>query len=334
MKRFPMSAIIAALGLTMTIPACGGGDKPAPDLGDRPASNLSDIIPAGARLVKVSMDVEFDTAGSPLWDDGSLFFTNNNFDPPDRSTTYRMDPDGTITIIRRNNGVATTIQKSGSGTYYCCEMLGHRVIEMDRNGIVLGVVSGAYEGTRVDGPNDIVIDAKGGIYYSDSQFIGDEEKTQDTPAVYYVTPAPERKTLRVLDDAVFPNGLAISPDGKTLYVANTRVSHMRAYDINPDGTVSNGREFIEIEMPPDAEGQSGADGVAVDSAGNIYIATTKGLGIQVVSPAGVHLGNIPCEVITNNVHLGGDDLKTLYVSAKDGIYEIPVLIPGLPLPMP
>jgi gluconolactonase len=326
MKRFPLTAIIAALALTITILACGGGDKPA--------SDITDIIPPGARLVKISMDVEFDTAGSPLWDDGTLFFTNNCFDPADRSITYRMDPDGTTSIIRPDNGVTTTIQKSGSGTYYCCEMLGHRVVEMDRDGAIVSVVSGEYEGTRVDGPNDIVIDAKGGIYYSDSQFIGDQEKTQDTPAVYYVTPAPERKTIRVLDDAVFPNGLAISPCGKTLYVANTRVQHMRAYDINPDGTVSNGREFYAVEIPPEAEGQSGADGVAVDSAGNIYIATTKGFGIQVVSPEGVHLGNIPCEAITNNLNFGGDDLKTLYVSAKDGIYEIPVLIPGLPLPMP
>ena len=296
--------------------------------------SFEDIITPGTQLEKVTAGYEFDTAGSPLYVDGKIYFTNNNFEPADRSATIKMDSEGNYTILRQDNGVTTTLQHSGKGTLYCCEMLGHRVIEMGLDGTVLRVEAGEYNGKRIDGPNDIYVDRKGGIYFTDSQFIGGQEKMQETPTVYYVK--PNGSLIRVIDDVEFPNGVWLSPDEKTLYLCNTRGKYLRAYDVNPDGTVSNGRDFTELLLNPEVIGEdsveSGADGMVVDSAGNIFVATTKGHGIQVFDKTGKHLGNILCEAVTNNVNFGDPDLKTLYVSAKDGIYRIPVKIPGLRMP--
>ena len=326
-------SVVCLCALFVAVFSCDKKTETAPEV-QKQVSGLDTIIPAGAKLEKVTVGYEFDTAASPLYVDGELYFTNNNFDPADRSCTIKMDPSGTYHVLREDNGVTTTQQHSGKGTIYCCEMLGHRVIEMDRDGNVLRVVCGEYNGRRIDGPNDIVVDSKGGIYFSDSQFIAGREKMQETPAVYYVR--PDGSVLRVIDNVTFPNGLGLSPDGKTLYVANTLDRYLLAYDVNPDGTVTNGRNFAEHELSQknidEGTNKSGADGMAVDSKGKIYVATTEGLGIQVFDPDGNHLENIPCPAATNNCNFGGADMKTLYVSAKDGIYKIPVKIPGFKMP--
>ncbi len=301
--------------------------------------NRDSIVLFGAKLEKVTGDIEFDTAGSPCYDNGVLYFTNNNFDPAVNSRTYKMDASGNVTVIREANGVTTSIHRTGRGTFYCCEMIGHRISEIDSDGNVLRTVAGEYDGKRLDGPNDMVIDSKGGIYFTDSRFSPGEELVQDTPAVYYVK--PDGSIIRIIDDIEFPNGIDLSPDGKILYVANTRGAmngkYVLAYDVNNDGNVSNRRNFCELKLIPDEmgkeDGSSGADGTAVDSAGNLYVATTKGIGIQVFDKEGEYLCVIPCEVVTNNCYFGGQDMKTLYVSAKDGIYKIDLKVPGLKSPL-
>lgn len=294
-----------------------------------PADPLAMLFPAGAKLEKVTGAQTFDTAGSPCWLNGSLFFTNNNFDDLEKSQIMRMDAPGTIRILRTNNGMTAALRLSPKGTFYACEMMAHRVTEVDTSGAVLRVVVGEYAGKRIDGPNDLVFDRKGGFYFTDSQFIGTQTKVQDIPAVYYVR--ADGTVVRVVNNVVFPNGIALSPDGRTLYLANTQGKYLIAYTVAEDGSLSNGRTFAAIELTPAnvEKGVSGTDGIAVDGAGNIYAATTQGLGVQVFDPAGKHLGNISCPAPVNNCSFGGPDGKTLYVSAKDGIYSIPVLNAGL-----
>jgi gluconolactonase len=317
---FPILAALAALVIQ-----CGKQqEQPAAPAG------MESIIPAGAQLEKVTGDTLFDTAGSPCWVNGVLFFTNNNFDDLEKSRVMRKTlPDGEVKVIRANNGMTAALKLNPAGNLYACEMIGHRITELDTAGTVLRTVVGEYNGKRIDGPNDRVLDSKGGFYFTDSQFIGKEEKMQDKPAVYYVK--PDGAVVRVAEDVVFPNGLALSPDGAVLYLANTQDKYLIAYDVAEDGALSNRRNFTEIELTPanTEKGVSGADGVAADSAGNVYVATTQGLGVQVFDSTGRHIGNIPCPAPTNNCSFGGPDFKTLYVSAKDGIYAIPTVNAGI-----
>lgn len=294
--------------------------------GEARAAFPREIIDEGASVSKVTTGYTFDTAGSPLYLEGALYFTNNNFDNPEVSRTLRKTSAGGIDTLRMDNGVTTTLRASARGTIFACEMLGHRVVELDTDGQVLEVIADSYNGNRIDGPNDLVVDQQGGLYFSDSQFIAGGEKKQETPAVYYVD--VKGNITRVIDDIAFPNGLGLSPDGSTLYVANTEGEHLLAYNVEDDATLSNKRNFAAIELSGGSK-ESGADGVAVDRSGNVYVATTQGLGVQVFNSEGEHLGNIPAPTPTNNVSFGGEDGETLFISAQDGIYSIPVKTRGL-----
>lgn len=287
--------------------------------GEQTDQQKSSVLAEGAVLTKISGNYEFDTAGSPLYLDGNYYFTNNNFEQPEMSMTLRKSISGDIDTLKTDNGVTTTLQASGNGTIYACEMLGHRVVELNKDGDVIRVVADQYNGNRIDGPNDLVTDNRGGLYFSDSQFIAGREKMQDTPAVYYVS--PENEVIRIIDDIEFSNGMGISPDGSVLYVADTRGSHLLSYHINDDGTVTNKRNFAQLQLPEDVE-ESGADGLAVDSEGNVYVATTQGIGVQIFDSEGKHLENISAPTITNNVSFGGEEGKTILIAAEDGIYAI------------
>lgn len=334
MKNYALLYLVFALVLGIMFVSCEKKSDIQVELPQTAPSGLDSILPTGAKLEKITAGYTFDTAGSPLYVDGDIYFTNNNLTEPVKSCTVKMDASGNYTLLRENNGVVTKLLNSGKGTIYACEMFDHRIVEMDKSGKILRVVCGEYNGKRIDGPNDFIIDRKGGIFFTDSQFIGEQPKVQDKPAVYYIR--PDGSVIRVIDDIEFPNGIGLSPDEKTLYIANTRQKYLLAYDVLPDGTTANGRNFAEHQLSEKniAEGNptGGADGFVVDSAGNIFVATTQGLGIQVYDSKGNHLGNIPCETATNNCTFGGPDMKTLYVSALDGIYMITLKIPGLKQP--
>ncbi|WP_234572972.1 SMP-30/gluconolactonase/LRE family protein [Rhodohalobacter sp. 614A] len=332
MKGFKSFLILLVIGVMI---ATGCSQHRSEETGDshqitvektNPSSYPEEIIPSDSRLIKVTVGYTFDTAGSPLYMDGTLYFTNNNFDSPQVSRTLRQNSDGSIDTLAMDNGVTTTLQASRKGTIYACQMLGHKVVELDPDGQVIQTIASEYNGHRIDGPNDLVVDSNGGLYFSDSQFIAGGEKMQETPAVYYVS--KEGTISRVIDDIPFPNGLGLSPDGKTLYVANTPGKYILAYDVHPDGSVTNKREFLELKIPEGAT-EGGGDGMAVDAEGNVYVATTQGLGVQVFNSSGSYLGNINPPTPSNNVSFGGVDNQTLYIAAQDGIYSIPADEKGL-----
>ncbi|MBT4483430.1 MAG: hypothetical protein HOC71_07110, partial [Candidatus Latescibacteria bacterium] len=133
MKYRNLLLVISLLLPGMALISCDNQSQVEVDLPQKAISGLDSILPAGAKLENVTKGYEFDTAGSPQYADGDLYFTNNIFDPPEKSWTIKMDKAGEFHVLRKDNGVTTTIQHSGKGTFYCCEMLGHRVIEMDRD---------------------------------------------------------------------------------------------------------------------------------------------------------------------------------------------------------
>jgi gluconolactonase len=313
------------------------------------------IIPVDAK-VNVVIDGANSKPGltfteGPAWLNGKLYFSNMFFDTdwngsPAKSTLVEMSPDGTYKNIIENkmqtNGIITTTNNH----LIVCDMFGHRVVEMDSTGKILKVLADSYEGKPIDGPNDLVMDAKGGIYFSDPQFTSDVVKHQPGRTIYYIT--PQSKLIRLLkpDEFAMPNGLALSPNGKTLYIANTydnekfwnvnsgKDNFIWAYDVNKDGTIINGRKFAElylIDIVLNRQGKSSsADGLKVDANGNVYVCTYAGL--QIFNPKGKFVGIINLPTYPVNCAFGGPDLSTLFITSHNKIYSIKTHVKGLVRP--
>ena len=165
--------------------------------------------------------------------------------------------------------------------------------------------------------------------------------------MYYRT--PEGKVIRVIepDEFAMPNGVLLSPDGKTLYVNNTyddeewwnvdsdKDNFIWAYDVNKNGSVSNGRKFVELYMIPevlDRKGKtSGADGMTIDELGNLYVATF--MGLQIFSSKGEFIGIVNFPVYPVSCCFGGEDMKTIYATCYDKIYRIRTNVRGLEYPL-
>jgi gluconolactonase len=284
----------------------------------------------------------------PAWLNGKLYFSNMFFDTdwngsPAKSTLVEMSLDGTYKNIIENKMQTNGIMTMTNNHLIVCDMFGHRVVEMDTTGKILKVLADSYEGKPIDGPNDLVMDAKGGIYFSDPQFTSDVVKHQPGRTIYYIT--PQGKLIRLLkpDEFAMPNGLALSPDDKTLYIANTydnekfwnvnsgKDNFIWAYDVKEDGTIINSRKFAELYLTGivlNRQGKSsGADGLKVDANGNVYVATYAGL--QIFNQAGKFVGIINLPTYPVNFTFGGPDLKTLYITSYNKIYSIRINVKGL-----
>ncbi len=284
----------------------------------------------------------------PVWLDGKLYFSNMYFDKdfkgnPRKSSLVVMNPDGRYRNIIQGQMQTNGLLAAPDGHLIVCDMFGHRLLKMDTTGTILKVLADQYQGKPLDGPNDLCMDAKGGIYFSDPQFTGDAVKNQPGRTVYYL--AADGKLTRLLppNDFAMPNCLALSPDGKTLYIDNTyddekfwnvnsdKDNYVWAYDVQPDGTIRNGRKFAELylmEQVLDRHGKSsGADGLRVDERGNVYVATWDGL--QIFNPRGEFVGIINFPTYPVNLAFGGSDGKTIYVTSYNKIYSIHSNVKGL-----
>ncbi|MEX2601773.1 MAG: SMP-30/gluconolactonase/LRE family protein [Balneolaceae bacterium] len=303
------------------------------------------IIPEGAKP-ELLVDGAVSGPGlnfteGPAWLNGKLYFSNMYFDAafggdPARSSVVEMDPDGTYRYILSGEMQSNGVIPTPDGTLIVADMFGNRVVEMTTGGEVTGVLADSFNGTAIDGPNDLVMDRRGGIYFTDPQFTPDAVKNQPGRTVYYRNPEGEVIRLLPYDDFAMPNGVILSPDENTLYINNTydneewwnvdsdKDHFVWAYDVNDDGTISNGRPFGQLHLTGDVLDRmarsSGADGMAVDTNGNLYVATYA--GVQIFNSDGVFQGMVNLPVVPVNVTFGGDDMSTLYITAYDKIYQI------------
>jgi len=308
------------------------------------------VIPAGAKL-ELLVDGATTKPGlifteGPKWVKGKLYFSSMAFDQawngdPKKSASVEMDPDGTYRYIQR--GMLTNgLVPLANGNLAVCDMFGHRVVEMTTAGRVVRTLASLYGGKPLDGPNDIVVDARGGLYFTDPQFTPEAKKFQPGRSVYYLPPRGE--LVRVIEPNVFamPNGLVLTPDGKTLLVNNTYDSEtfwnvdtdkdnfIWAYDVRPDGTLAGPRKFCELVLTPevlDRRGRStSADGMTIDTQGNLYVATY--MGLQIFNAKGEFIGIVNSPVYPVSCAFGGDDMKTLYLAAYDKIFRIRTNVTG------
>jgi gluconolactonase len=192
------------------------------------------------------------------------------------------------------------------------------------------VLADNFEGKPFIRPNDLIVDKKGGVYFTDCYQIGAKRSPDDLPqAVYYINPAGT--LIRVLDDVARPNGITLSPDGKILYVNDWAGAYLLAYDVQPDGRLKNRRNFgkYDLEQQTDTGLVSGADGLCIDSQSHTYATTPA--GVQVFNAKGEHLGNIdaPYDEPPQNCGFGGPNMQYLYVLGRGVVYRIRTIAPGV-----
>jgi gluconolactonase len=280
---------------------------------------IKNIVPEGAQIERIASGFGF-TEG-PLWYGDYLLFSDIPKNRIVRLDIYSYGPEVTTFRSPSNNSNGLTLDNSGR--LVACESSSRRMTRTEADGTIT-VLAERYQGKRINAPNDVVTRSDGSVYFTDPAF-GDTPKDKELNfnGVYQI--APDGELVLLMDDRVMPNGLAFSPDESILYVNDTRERLIRAFDVNPDGTVSNGRVFIKME----GDEPGSPDGMKVDKEGNVYC-TGPG-GIWVISPDGKALGSIRVPEMASNFAWGDSDWKTLYITARASIYRIRLAIPGVPV---
>jgi gluconolactonase len=279
------------------------------------AEPIADIGPAGD-VVKVATGFGF-TEG-PAWDGkGLLYFT----DIPN-ARIHTVDAEGTAGQFVDNSGPCNGLMFNRDGELYACNM-GGELVAWNVGTKEKRVLAGEFEGKRFNAPNDLVIDAAGGVYFTDPMFRAPQPLPQGVQGVYYRSAGGQ--VTRVVNDAPAPNGVLLSRDEKTLYVLPSGSPEMQAYPVKGPGKLGAMRVFCKLENPPERAG-GGCDGATIDERGNVYLTTA--LGLQIFNEAGEALGVIEVPEQPSNCTFGGADGKTLYVTARTSLYAIPMQVKG------
>jgi gluconolactonase len=303
------------------------------------------IIPEDAKIELLvdgkQTKPELTFSEGPKWMNGKVYFSNMYFDQnwnadPSKSSTVEMDPDGSYRNITEGKMQTNGLYPYKNDNLIVCDMIGHRVVEMTTKGKVVKVLADQYDGKSIDGPNDVVTDAKGGFYFTDPQFTMELEKFQPGRAVYYVSAAGKITRIVEPNEFAMPNGILLSPNGKTLYINNCyddeswfpvnseKDNYIWAYDVKEDGTIMNGRQFARLFLTDNVlerkSKSSSADGMAIDRLGNLYVATYY--GVQIFSANGDFIGMINLPSFPVSLCFGDADMKTLYIVSYSKVFKI------------
>ena len=247
----------------------------------------------------------------PVWSrDGYLIFSDYS-----RDRLYKYVPGQAPEVFREDSHGTNGNTLDAQGRLYSCEYKSRRVTRTDRSGTI-EVLAERFEGRRFNAPNDIVVRQDGHVYFTDPLFtpLSSDQRDLDFYGVFHITPDGQIET--VSRGQTRPNGIALSPDGRILYVANTDEWNVKRYDLDSAGRASDGRVLATIDAGP--------DGMRVDVNGNLYFAAR---GVQIYSPAGVLLGRITAPVNPRNLAFGDADFKTLYL-VGNSIYKVRLDVAG------
>ena len=241
--------------------------------------------------------------------DGKLLFS----DIPTSTTFQWHTGTSTLSRFRENTGGGNGLRVDKNGIVYTCEGSNRRISARFPDGQVVTVVD-SYEGKPLNSPNDLWIDGDGGFYFTDPRYGNMDDLQQGGFHVYYKFPASSR-VIRVCGDLAKPNGIIGTPDGNTLYVADLGDNKIWRYTIKPDRTLSDKTLFAE----------RGSDGMTMDEKGNVYL--TQG-AVHVYAPDSKYLGAIRTAESPANVTFGGDDGKTLFITARTSVYALKMSVTG------
>ena len=270
-----------------------------------------------AKLEKLWSEGEF-TEGPTVAPDGAILFSDignriMRFDPATGKTAAFRDPSG------RANG----LKFDAEGRLIACEGAntgGNRRISITAKDGKITTLVDSWEGKKLNSPNDLNIDPLGRIWFTDPRYVGDEKIEIDRENVYRIDAG---KAVKVIDDVVKPNGIAFSPDGKIVYVAETsgkpsEPRRLSAYPVAADGSVGKKTVLYEFKT------ERGADGIAVTTEGSILATTGSSgkSGVLILSPEGKKIDFIPTPEDASNLCFAGKDRKTLYITAGKSLYRI------------
>lgn len=259
----------------------------------------------------------FQFTEGPVWmPDESLLFSDI---PANR--IYRWTPETGHAVWREPSGQSNGLCLDRQNRLIACEHANRRVSRTEADGTVV-TLADRYEGKRLNSPNDAAIAPDGGIYFTDPPY-GVEAglRELDFQGVYRIPPDGGPLQL-LLADFDRPNGLVFSPDYHKLYIADSARRHVRAFDVQADGSLANGRLFIET-----GGGSQVPDGMTVDRAGNLYVPAEGGL--WVVNATGEHIHTFAFPQFVSNCTFGEADRKSLFVTATSTVYRIRLPIGGV-----
>lgn len=277
------------------------------------AERVADLVAGPPDVREVAAGFSF-TEGPAADRNGDVFFTDI---PQERIHVWRAAT-GKVEVWLEPTGKINGLFFRPNGTLLGCQMgPGRRIVAIDPVTRAIAPLAERVDGKRFNAPNDLVLDAQGGIWFTDPAYgRKPEERELDEEAVYWIS--PDGKTVRkVAGGFQRPNGIALSPDGRTLYVADRDADVTVAFPVEGPGMLGSRRPFAD----------TGSDGFAVDEQGNLYV-TPKAMEIRVFSPAGKNLGQIPLPVQPANVTFGGPDRRTLFITARDRVFTLPMRVQG------
>jgi gluconolactonase len=333
----------ASLWVGLGVVGCGGGTGPEDggldgavdadggalaDVGGAPDGAPADAGPVdagpvdpleGMGEVELVADAAegraFQFLEGPVWWEGPgvLIFS----DIP-ASTLYQLTPPDAVAVFRAPSGEANGNAVHPSGDLLSCEHAGRRVARTPEGGTP-STFADAFMGDRFSSPNDLTARSDGTVYFTDPPYGLSGPREIPFNGLFRIDPDGRVSAEWMGDaDATRPNGVALSPDERVLYLADTAGGDVRAFDVAADGTLSGERAFVD-DTP-------NADGMAVDVAGNLYVTTRN--GVQVYDPAGNAWGTIGVPQIPANCGFGDDDRRTLYITARTGLYRVRLAVAG------
>ncbi|CAD71870.1 MAG TPA: SMP-30/gluconolactonase/LRE family protein [Rhodopirellula baltica] len=262
------------------------------------------------------------TEGPAAMDDGTLYFT----DIPN-TAIHRLSADGKLSLLTNQSNHSNGLWPLSNTKLLACEMDGAVVMhDLSGDSAKRIVLADSYNGKRFNACNDLVVDNHGGLYFTDPQYRAPEPWPQTERCVYYIANfETDPKVTRLTGDIEAPNGIGLSPNGKTLYVIPSMQAEMLAYDVLAPGKIGPQRVLCKVQQV-EGETSRGGDGMAIDVDGNLYITTH--LGIQIFSSEGEARGIVAFPEIPANVTFGGPEFKTMYATARKSLYSVEMPIAG------
>jgi gluconolactonase len=271
------------------------------------ADAAAELVAPGAKVEKLAGGFTF-TEGPAPDAAGNVYFS----DIPN-NRIHRWSAAGELSTFREESGGANGLAFDRAGNLLACEGAARRITSTAPDGKV-GVLADSYGGHKLNSPNDLWIDPRGGVYFSDPRYGEQAGVEQDGFHVYYLPP-DRKKLARVTHDLVKPNGLIGTSDGKRLYVADAGAGQTWHYRVLPDGSLVD-RALAAPE---------GSDGLALDEKGNLYLTTDA---IVVYSPTGEKIARIETPEKPSNLKFGGADRRTLFITARTGFYSLRMQVRG------